>query len=224
MDANSLAGRLDGRAQQLGLKPANLAEDAGLPRSFIYDILRGRSKRPDRQKLDLIAQALKVDTDWLLFGKGNVQGAHPVFVDPDDAFVSVKLAAPRPSMGGGSFIESDDADTDRTYQFRKAWIRNQLGSSPQSLRLLHVEGDSMEPTLKDGDMVLVDMGRKRPSPPGVFVLHDGIGLVAKRIEPIPNSDPPKLRIISDNPVYAPYERLLEEINIVGRIRWYGREM
>ena len=36
----------------------------------------------------------------------------------------------------------------------------------------------MMPTLHDGDIVLVDLGRRTPTPPGVFVLYDGMGLLA----------------------------------------------
>jgi len=79
-------------------------------------------------------------------------------------------------------------------------------------------------TLHDGDIVLVDLGRRMPTPPGIFVLHDGMGLVAKRLEHIPNSDPRRLRIISDNPLYKPYEGSGEEVNIIGRIRWFAREI
>jgi hypothetical protein len=64
--------------------------------------------------------------------------------------------------------------------------------------------------------------RNRPYPPGLFVLHDGMGLVAKRVEHIPSSDPARLRITSDNPSYSQYECLAEEVNVVGRVRWYGR--
>jgi fused signal recognition particle receptor len=74
------------------------------------------------------------------------------------------------------------------------------------------------------DVVLVDTSRRMPTPPGIFVLHDGMGLVAKRLEHIPNSDPPQVRIVSDNLHYSPYERLVDEMNIVGRIRWFAREM
>jgi phage repressor protein C with HTH and peptisase S24 domain len=82
----------------------------------------------------------------------------------------------------------------------------------------------MMPTLHDGDIVLVDLGRRAPTPPGIFVLHDGMRLVAKRLEHIPNNDPPRVRIISDNPLYKPYEGGGEEVNIIGRIRWFAREM
>jgi phage repressor protein C with HTH and peptisase S24 domain len=89
---------------------------------------------------------------------------------------------------------------------------------------MHVEGDSMVPTLHDGDAVLVDMTRQFPSPPGIFVLDDGMGLVAKRLEHIPNSDPPAVRVISDNTLYPAYERTADEIRIIGRIRWFAREI
>lgn len=51
-----------------------------------------------------------------------------------------------------------------------------------------------------------------------------MGLVAKRLEYILNSDPPRVLIGSDNQHYSPYEGITEKINIVGRIRWFAREM
>jgi phage repressor protein C with HTH and peptisase S24 domain len=216
--------RLEARAYQLGLKPAQLAELADVPRSFIYDILRGRSKRPARQTLARVAEVLKVDVDWLISGNGRVDGEMPVPLTEEEDFVPIRLAAPRPSMGGGAIVDEHDEDTDRTYQFRRSWIEQRMGVRPSSLRLLHVEGDSMAPSLQSGDMVLVDMTRRVPNPPGIFVLKDGHGLVAKRIEAVPNCDPPRIRIISDNPMYSPYEQLLEMVNIVGRVRWFAREV
>jgi phage repressor protein C with HTH and peptisase S24 domain len=224
MTIATFPGRLEARAYQLGLKPAQLAELADVPRSFIYDILRGRSKRPARQTLARVAEVLKVDVDWLISGKGRVDGEMPVPLTEEEDFVPIRLAAPRPSMGGGAIVDEHDEDTDRTYQFRRSWIEQRMGVRPSSLRLLHVEGDSMAPSLQSGDMVLVDMTRRVPNPPGIFVLNDGHGLVAKRIEAVPNCDPPRIRIISDNPMYSPYEQLLEMVNIVGRVRWFAREV
>jgi phage repressor protein C with HTH and peptisase S24 domain len=66
--------------------------------------------------------------------------------------------------------------------------------------------------------------KKTPSPPGIFVLNDGLGLIAKRVEIVPQSEPLKLRIISDNPRYQPYEIAADQANMVGRIRWFCREL
>ena len=219
----TLADRLRARTQQLGLTPAQVAEMAGLNRSFIYDILRGRSGNPNLERLAKLAFVLKVERNWLLHGLGEVEGESPIVQDPDLAFVAVPYVHVRPSMGGGQMVDVEP-DYGRPYHFQKAWIRNTLRSDPTQLRIMHVEGDSMMPTLQDRDIVLVDTSRRSPTPPGIFVLHDGMGLVAKRLEHIPNSDPPRVRIISDNTFYSPYEGLADEVNIIGRIRWFAREM
>ena len=127
-------------------------------------------------------------------------------------------------MGGGAVVTEDHDTPGRAYHFRRSWIKGSLKASPSQLRIMHVEGDSMAPTLLDGDTVLVDMNRRAPNPPGIFVLDDGMGLVAKRLEHVPNSDPPAVRVISDNSFYSPYERSAEEIHIIGRIRWFAREI
>jgi phage repressor protein C with HTH and peptisase S24 domain len=219
----TLADRLKARTQQLGLNAVQVAEMAGVNRTFVHDIMRGRSKRPNLQKLQRVGEALKVERNWLLHGIGDIEGESPIIENPDLAFVAVPYVNARPSMGGGQMVDAEP-DYGRPYHFQRSWIRNTLRSDPTHLRIMHVEGDSMMPTLQDRDIVLVDTSRRSPTPPGIFVLHDGMGLVAKRLEHIPNSDPPRVRIVSDNQHYSPYEGMAEEINIVGRIRWFAREM
>ena len=104
-------------------------------------------------------------------------------------------------MGGGSVVDEEQGG--KPYHFQRSWIRYKLRAKPADLRIMHVEGDSMLPTLHHGDIVLVDLARRAPTPPGIFVLHDGMGLVAKRLDHIPNSEPPRVRIISDNPSTRP---------------------
>ena len=221
---HSLADRLQARSSQLGLSPAHVAEMAGVNRSFVYDILRGRSSRPGLDRLMEVARVLKVEVDWLIHGIGNIEGPPPFLENPDETFVPIAHAGVRPSMGGGSVAIEGYDEPARAYHFRKSWIKQGLKASPAQLRIMKVEGDSMEPTLFDGDTVLVDMDRKIPNPPGIFVLDDGIGLVAKRLQHVPNSDPPAVRVISDNKVYPEYERTVEEVAIIGRIRWFAREI
>ncbi len=82
----------------------------------------------------------------------------------------------------------------------------------------------MEPTLRSGDRVLVNMSDKRVSQPGLFVLWDGDGTVVKRLELVPNSKPSKLQRISDNPLHGTYEVLADQTIIVGRVVWFARRM
>jgi phage repressor protein C with HTH and peptisase S24 domain len=218
----SMADRLKARCQQLGLNAGQVAELAAVNRSFVYDIMRGRSEHPNLNRLDRVAEVLKVERKWLLHGLGQVEGESPILEDADEGFVTVPSVTVIASMGGGNVVE-DELEIE-PYHFQRSWIRHRLRSDPKDLRIMHVEGDSMMPTLHDGDIVLVDLSRRAPTPPGIFVLHDGMGLVAKRLDHIPNSDPPRVRIISDNTFYAAYDCTAEEVNIIGRIRWYAREM
>ena len=116
-EQHTLADRLRARAQQLGLTPAHVAEMAGVNRSFVYDILRGRSSRPGIDRLAEVARVLKVDREWLIHGIGDVEGTPPFIENPDETFVSIALASPRPSMGGGSVVE-DQSDRTEDQGFR----------------------------------------------------------------------------------------------------------
>ena len=121
----------------------------------------------------------------------------------------------RASAGAGAIVESESPIAQ--WGFPEMWLRASFGANPGELHLITVEGDSMEPVLAPGDKVMVDTGRQVPSPPGIFVLYDGFGTVVKRLEHIPNSDPPTIHIKSANPAYERYDRTADEINVVGRV-------
>jgi len=99
----------------------------------------------------------------------------------------------------------------------ESFLRHELKANPKQTDVVEVVGDSMLPTLSPGDRVFVDMQHRVPSPPGIYALWDGFGIVIKRVEIVPNTDPIKLRISSDNANHADYERTLEEAMIIGRL-------
>ena len=74
----------------------------------------------------------------------------------------------------------------------------------------------MEPAVHDGDRLLVDVARKTPATGEMAVLRDGGGLVVKRVEVLPDTDPPGLRPISANPD-EPYTCLAGEAHMVGTV-------
>lgn len=216
----TLADRLKARCRQLGFHIGQVAEMAGVNRSFVYDMMRGKSTNPNLERLERVAQALKVERNWLLHGRGDVEGEAPLLENPEDAFVAIPSVAVHAVGGDGTIIDQDSPGP--PYHFQRSWIKYDLRAEPANLRVLHVEGDYMMPTLHDGDIVLVDIGRRCPTPPGIFVVHDGVGLVAKRLEHIAHSDPTRMRVVADNPLYVDYECRAEDVNIVGRIRWFSR--
>jgi len=108
--------------------------------------------------------------------------------------------------------------------FEENWLRRLTSSKASSLSIIHVLGDSMEPTLHDSDEVLVDLGdgqsRLRD---GIYVLRMDDALSVKRIAIEPQGR--KISVTSDNPAYPSWNGLdRRNINIVGRVLWFGRQL
>ena len=80
--------------------------------------------------------------------------------------------------------------------------------------MLRVKGDSMEPTLKDGDWVLVDISRTTPDSDGMFLLRLANGLAVKRIQCGFGNE---IAILSDNKLYQPFNSTIDDATIVGKV-------
>lgn len=124
--------------------------------------------------------------------------------------VGVKAAG-----GGGAVVEREEIVSH--WEIPELWIRNITDAGERDLHVITVEGNSMEPELRPGDKIIVDSSRKSPTPPGIFVLYDGIGTVVKQLEHIPKTNPPRVEIKSANKDYRADEATADEINIIGRV-------
>jgi phage repressor protein C with HTH and peptisase S24 domain len=109
--------------------------------------------------------------------------------------------------------------------FRADWIRTVTRASLDQLAVIGVDGDSMEPTLRPGDTVLVDFRQNQPADKdGIYVIRTGNGLQVKRVQ-VELGRPPKIAVLSDNPAYQPQRNLKpEDIHVVGRVIWLGRQV
>ena len=89
------------------------------------------------------------------------------------------------------------------------------GLDPSMLSSIVVAGDSMEPTLRDGDEILVDR-----SPlawrDGIHVVRAGDALLVKRLD---TGRPGTLALVSDNPAYRVIELPPEDVQVIGRVVW-----
>lgn len=87
-------------------------------------------------------------------------------------------------------------------------------SAPDNVKMIRVKGDSMAPTIKDGDWVLVDTSFRAPDSDGIYLLKISTGLAIKRLQ---GSVGNNITIISDNPKYPPVTASSGEILICGKI-------
>jgi len=219
-DMNPIGRRLKAEMKKRGISSVELAKRADVKTSFIYDVISGKSGNPSTVKLARVAESLDISLGSLV-GIDD-ESAHNTAIDPlasDENYVAVSRITVDSSDGVGKVITEQKSEY---YYFRKSWISEHLQADASNLRMLHISGDSMEPTLQHNDIVLVDTSRKIPSPPGVFVLFDGMGITGKRLEYV--GDQKMVRIISDNPQYSTYERSIEDTFIIGRVVWFAREI
>lgn len=212
---NLIGRRLKLEMQKSGTTAAALAKRADVKTSFIYDVISGKSANPSTVKLARVAESLGISLSSLV-------GSQEKTASAADSYVAPPLIAVQINAAGTAVLATEPAEA--AYTFRRSWITDQLHARPEVLRLMQVRGDAMEPTLCHNDTVLVDTSRKTPSPPGIFLLFDGVGLVIKRLEYSMQSQPPRIRAISDNAQYSAYERSAEEMFIVGRVIWFSRDI
>ena len=135
------------------------------------------------------------------------------------------VAVPRLSLGAsaGNGSLDDDERAAGAMAFDAHWLRH-LGVRPQRVSIIRVDGESMAPTLSDGDDIMVDHDddamRLRD---GVYVLRlDGV-LMIKRIAIGPLRG--RFSVISDNPHYPDWADIDPAlVDIVGRVVWTGRRL
>ena len=116
------------------------------------------------------------------------------------------------SAGPGAVAQDEQAIG--TFRFSAAWLRRQ-GLDPRQLSAIAVAGDSMEPTLRDGDEILVD-GTPRALRDGIHVVRVGESLLVKRID---LGRPGRIGLISDNSAYRAIELAPQEVTVIGRVVW-----
>ena len=129
-------------------------------------------------------------------------------------WVDIPRLALGASAGPGALAEAELAD-DRL-RFSQRWLRT-LGLDPGHLSVIEVAGDSMEPTLRDGDEILVDRSASGWRD-GIHVVRiDDVLLVKRLAQGVAGT----IRVISDNAAYASVDRARDEVMIVGRVVWKG---
>jgi len=122
------------------------------------------------------------------------------------------------SAGRGTLPENE---IDMRVAFRKDWLKRK--GSPNMMALIRVKGDSMEPTLHDGDIVLVNMEKKHiDAQGGIYAIAINDEIMIKRLQPLYPEK--KIKIISDNQKYDSIIADPDQIKVNGKVIWFAREL
>jgi phage repressor protein C with HTH and peptisase S24 domain len=204
-----------------------LAKATGVSASAFRKWMKGEAE-PSRDRLVALAAAAGVSLAWLAQGEG---------AEPDFAAVSARANNRRPATGfsGARFLVlpkvpeaatagSGHAETSEATEFvgfRHDWLRTTFGRDPADLTMETAIGESMEPRIRNGDILLVDTSEQTFRNFGVYVIEVRDERLIKRVQ---RKFDGSLVLISDNPVYQPEfidAELAREVRIIGRVVWRG---
>lgn len=241
---DTMANRIRARIQELGTTARSVSIKTTGKSDFLRPVLAGAQPRADN--LAKLASVLGVSVYWLLTGDEehisseevaaglpgegareaiaassleNYSGQTPDAVPEIDA----RAGAGNGNVGEHAVVTLKRGESYVGHKVTAEWVfpstflRHELRLQPGGIMVLEVVGDSMSPTLESGDRVIIDTAHTRPTPDGVYVIEEGDGPMVKRLQLIRRSDPPEVRIISDNKHHEAYTLRLDEVRIIGRV-------
>ncbi len=219
MEMSPLAQQIAGRMATAGLGQKALALKAGLNETAVRDILVGKSRHPRHDTVEKLAQALGCTLPELLTGGGR-EGSARATPTPGD-FVLIGVYDVAAAAGEGIIIDGE-YETGKL-AFRADWLRTVTRAREAELAVVTVRGDSMHPTLADGDTILVDLTQRTTAADGIYVVRYGEYVLVKRllIDPVRRL----VTIACDNPSYPPLSPVKpDEVDVAGRVIWLGRRV
>ncbi|HXT82341.1 MAG TPA: helix-turn-helix transcriptional regulator [Acetobacteraceae bacterium] len=210
-----------------------LARAMGVSSSAFRKWLKGEAE-PNRERLIALAAVAGVSIGWLVQGDGPL----PVISDhgggrrhqgaiaeseptPPSGFVFLPRSPHAAAAGAGTPPAPEESEF---IGFRREWVSTRFGIGPDDLFLETAFGESMMPTIRDGDLLLVDTSNRTFRNFGIYVLELNGERLVKRVQ---RKHDGSLVLISDNTAYQPDSipgDLARSVNVVGRVVWSGGEI
>jgi transcriptional regulator with XRE-family HTH domain len=224
---SSLAARIKFRREHLGLTQEQVARHFGISREAVAQWEKTEEgTAPRGKRLRELADLLQCSLQWLLTGEATTAEAPDlpaVLTISPPGYVPIQNIAVRAGAGSGRVaLQGEELGPPKYYE--EDLIRRELRGRPNDFRFIEIEGPSMEPLLQNRDQVLFDTRKTSIIEPGLFVVDDGDGIVCKWVERAHGTDPPRLRLKSENPRFDAYEVEAERANVLGRVVWFARRL
>lgn len=231
---SDIGGRIRQIRKNLGLSQTDFAEKISVKGPTTVSKYEKNQRSPNLKTFALIAKLGKTTIEWLMTGKQ----LKPASKNDIDMALGCNTADSESEDKNNLVMVTkykDGAENDRTgadnYEngkteqmaFRKDWLIKDMNLDPGKLSIINIVGDSMEPFLIEGDLVLVDHRTTTPKNDGIYIINYDQTLIAKRLQ----FAPMEIIIISDNPAYEKTTVPRSEqdsLKIIGKVVWLGKKI
>jgi transcriptional regulator with XRE-family HTH domain len=197
---NIMVQKIKKRMDEMGINARQLAAKAQVGKSFVYDILNGKSKNPTSSKLNSISRELGISISYLINNASNsINYDHyvPIYSLEDAQNANVLLS--------------------------KSFCAERLSNSKNDLYTHRMYDDSMSPTIQNNEFVVIKRCQSSDEiQSGIYLIKDKFGGIIRRLERIIGTD--MVKIVPDNAKYSTYNKNLDEINVVGKVVLSFKEM
>jgi phage repressor protein C with HTH and peptisase S24 domain len=210
-----------------------LAKTAGVSPSAFRKWVKGIAE-PGRDRLVALAEAAGVTVSWLAQGVGaepdqlTLANRARSSQSPERAadlnparFLVLPKKLEAAAAGAGHPHVSGPTEF---IGFQHDWLRSSFGRDPAELILEIVVGESMEPHIRNGDLLLVDTTDQTFRNFGIYVIEVRGERLVKRVQ---RKFDGSLILISDNSLYQPESipaELAKEVLVIGRAVWRGGQV
>ena len=209
MDLNNIVNKLKDVLSEsvIGSKvfDKHVAEALNIPQGT-FASMKKRNSIPYEEILEFCA-IKKISVNWLFFD----QAVDMLKAETDKFFQVRYFSDIRASAGGGAEVFDENFET---ITLDEKIMHNMVGMGNTELEAIHVDGESMEPTLQDGSIVFVDRTQTNIDKNGIFIASTTGGLFIKRIQQRADG---MIELISDNSLYPPQAVDASEVTIVGKV-------
>lgn len=188
----ALGSRLNEALIYRGIKAAELARRAGVDEATISALITRDSVRSNHAPA--LALGLRISVQWLLTGEGTME-EHSLQEPSPEKYVYISRYRATGGLGTGRLNEQH-VEVSGTHAYRRDWILKN-GWRPEGLAVFEAEGPSMEPTINDGDVVLVNIDETKIKSGEVYAIEDADQ--GTRIKRLFRQLDGRVRVVSDNP-------------------------
>lgn len=186
---------------------------------------------PSRTNLIKISDVLGVSLEWLATGAGEEKANSNSLINQtferakeminEGIAMIPSFSSIRVSAGFGSFNDGVKPDGEEPYSES---LLSQIGAKPEKCAVFWASGNSMQPTINNGDQLLVDLSRKEIKVDNIYLIQNNDSVWVKRVKIKWDG----VELISDNreeyePIKIPTKEA-QNLQVIGQVMYIGHKL